>query len=151
MYKRQVEDHLGVDLHVQEVHDDGIYRLNECLLSARSQCATVEVRESDSLEEEVFEEWIFSDGEDEDQYEFDTASGTVSECSAVNEVEAETTVLAPLTWVDEAQGSARQCGSGIAISTQVMPKYISNMPGRQASDLLPVCDCLLYTSPSPRD
>ena len=58
---------------MQEVHEDEIYCLNECLLSARSHCATVEVRESDCQEEELFEEWIFSDGKGEDQHVFDTA------------------------------------------------------------------------------
>jgi len=101
---------------------------------------------SDCLEEEVFEELIFSDGEDENEHEFDTASdvGAGSECSAVHEIKAGTIVPVPLTRVDEAQGSARQCGSGIANTTQVSrsgkPKYHSNMPGRQSTDPLPVCE-----------
>ena len=123
-----------------------IYCLNERLLSTRSHCDTFEERESECPNGEVFEEWIFSDGEGEDQHEFDTASnaGAGSECSAVNEVKAGITVVVPLTRVDEAQGSARQCGSGISRSTQVSrsgkPKYISKTPGEQATDLLPVCE-----------
>ena len=70
--------------------------------------------------------------------------GAGSECSAVNEVKAGITVVVPLTWVDEAQEAARQCGIGISRSTQVSssgkPKYISKTPGEQATDLLPVCE-----------
>jgi len=124
---RSVEDHLVADLDVQEAHEDDIYRMNECLLSARSQC------ESECPDGEIFEEWTFSDGEDENEHEFDTASdvGAGSDCSAVHEVKAGTIV--PLTWVDEAPGSALHCGSGIVNATQVSrsekPKYISKMPG----------------------
>ena len=108
--------------------------------------------ESDCSDGEVFEEWIFSDCEGEDQYEFDTASdvGAGSECSAVNEVKVGTIVPVPLTRVDEAQGSARQCGSGISRSTQVSrsgkPKYHSNMPGEQATDPLPVREGVIERS-----
>ena len=63
---RSVEDQLVAELDVQEAREDEIYRLNECLLSARSHCATVEEHESECPEEKGFEEWIFSDGEGED-------------------------------------------------------------------------------------
>jgi len=149
---RSVEDHLVADLHVQDVHDDEIYRLNEYLLSARSHSATVEERESECPDGEVFEEWIFSDGEDEDEHDFDIASdvGAGSECSAVHEGKAETTVLATLTWMDEAQEAARQCGSGIANTTQVsrtgMLKYLSKTPGEQATHLLRACEEVIERS-----
>jgi len=72
------------------------------------------------------------------------------ECSPVNEVKAETTVLAPLTCVDEAQGSARQCGSGIAYTTQVsrsgMLKFLSKTPGERATELLPACEVVIERS-----
>ena len=115
-------------------------------------CATVEECESECPDGEVFEEWIFSNCEGEDHYEFDTASdvGAGSECPAIHEVKAGTIVPVPLTWVDEAQGLARQCGSVIAISTQVSksekPKYISKTPGGQATDLLPVCEGVIERS-----
>ena len=149
---RSVEEHTLADLGVQEAHEDGIYRLNERLLSARVHCATVEECESECPDGEVFEEWIFSDCEGEDHYEFDTASnvGADSECSAVHEVKGETTVLAPLTWVDEAQGPVRQCGSGIANTTQVsrtaMLKYLSKTLGEQATHLLQACEEVIERS-----
>ena len=70
---RSVEEHTLADLDVQEAHEDEIYRLNECLLSVRAQCATVEECESNCPDREVFEEWIFSDGKGEDQHVFDTS------------------------------------------------------------------------------
>ena len=39
---RSVEKHTLADLDVQEAHEDGIYRLNERLLSARVHPSTVE-------------------------------------------------------------------------------------------------------------
>jgi len=113
---RSVEDHLVADLDVQEAHeDDGIYRLNERLLSARSHSATVEVCESECPDGEVFEEWIFSNDEGEDQHEFDTASdmGAGSECSAVHEVKAGTIVPVLLT-----------CGRGAGSCSPVWDWYL---------------------------
>jgi len=52
---RTVDEHLVAGIDVQEAHEVEIYRLNEQSLSARSHCATVEERESECPDGEVFE------------------------------------------------------------------------------------------------
>ena len=95
------------------------------------------------LIEIVFEEWTSFDGQGRDDLTSDSAAAreTSLECSAAI-VKAGTTIPVLLTRVNEAEGSSRHCGSGIAVSIQLSrtrgPKYHSKTPGEQGVDLQPI-------------